>query len=270
MKDFTNTEGGEKAMKLALEKLGYRNVYNMSTFISHTEDFEKWKRVIDNSNNNDNNVDAKTEWGLRGDGDVWDDLLGDYQATVSSPTCYFAPTLIPLYPRAKIIILTRDRQQWYASFSKTVQLMIAKRQRLHLFQSCLPRRASAIVTLGNLLSKSGIGLGTGTEEECLEFFDRYYYTCRKAVEIEGRRREVLEFDVGQGWGPLCGFLGRDVPGGGEGFPMVNDAEAFGVWVGTVQRDLWWELGGYVLFYTGVVVVLVVLVMVGWKRGVGIL
>ena len=34
---------------------------------------------------------------------------------------------------------------------------------------------------------------------------------------------LLEFDVRQGWGPLCAFLGREVPA--MEFPHVNDRES---------------------------------------------
>jgi hypothetical protein len=35
---------------------------------------------------------------------------------------------------------------------------------------------------------------------------------------------LLEFEVAEGWEPLCDFLDRPVPD--EQFPRLNDAEAF--------------------------------------------
>ena len=35
---------------------------------------------------------------------------------------------------------------------------------------------------------------------------------------------MLEYHVKEGWGPLCEFLGKDVPEGE--FPRANDAKAF--------------------------------------------
>ncbi len=35
---------------------------------------------------------------------------------------------------------------------------------------------------------------------------------------------LLEFEVSQGWKPLCDFLGRPVPD--EPFPRLNEAQAF--------------------------------------------
>ena len=35
---------------------------------------------------------------------------------------------------------------------------------------------------------------------------------------------LLEFDVAEGWGPLCAFFGVEVPG--EPFPNLNDRAFF--------------------------------------------
>jgi hypothetical protein len=39
--------------------------------------------------------------------------------------------------------------------------------------------------------------------------------------------KLLEFNVKEGWGPLCSFLGKRVPEG-RLFPRQNDAEQFNV------------------------------------------
>ena len=36
---------------------------------------------------------------------------------------------------------------------------------------------------------------------------------------------MLEWTPGDGWGPLCRFLGREEPGDGRPFPHLNDAAA---------------------------------------------
>lgn len=62
------------AMKHALERLGYRNVYHMSTFVNHTEDYEQWDYIIR----------AKIS-GRHIPRSVWDALLGDYQVSEYHP-----------------------------------------------------------------------------------------------------------------------------------------------------------------------------------------
>lgn len=38
------------------------------------------------------------------------------------------------------------------------------------------------------------------------------------------RERLLEYEVKEGWEPLCRFLGKEVPG--EAFPNVNDKDFF--------------------------------------------
>ena len=50
------------------------------------------------------------------------------------------------------------------------------------------------------------------------------------ARAKAQKRDYLEFDVKQGWRPLCRFLGKDVPRDENGeekpFPRVNDAGAY--------------------------------------------
>lgn len=47
----------------------------------------------------------------------------------------------------------------------------------------------------------------------------------EAVQAEVPAERLLVFEVGQGWDPLCRFLGVPVPDG-EPFPHVNERAAF--------------------------------------------
>jgi hypothetical protein len=51
-----------------------------------------------------------------------------------------------------------------------------------------------------------------------EAYEEYYRKVREAVPLESGRR--LEYSVGEGWEPLCEFLGKDVPN--VPFPRLND------------------------------------------------
>jgi hypothetical protein len=58
-------------------------------------------------------------------------------------------------------------------------------------------------------------------EFALGVFRRHIATVREEVPAE----RLLVFEFGQGWDPLCGFLGVPVPEG-EPFPHVNERAAF--------------------------------------------
>jgi len=138
--------------------------------------------------------------------------------------------------------------------------MIKRREALEIWEWLIrpwvPDQASAIIRLGNLLSRSGVGLGSYGKEECLRFFHNYYEHCR----INLSARNYIDFKVQDGWEPLCRHLGvpvpeRKTPGGWvqEPFPQVNDRDAFGIWTANLQRKLMAEtrrniiIHGLVLF-----------------------
>ncbi|KAJ8130515.1 hypothetical protein O1611_g3114 [Lasiodiplodia mahajangana] len=205
----------------------------MRTFVEHPEDDKYWRQAIK----------AKIS-GHPIPRSVWDDLLGNYQAVVDAPSCYFAIELAEAYPKAKVIILNRDSEKWYNSFANTVQKMIRQRESLEtlewILRPCLPTQVSAIIGIGNLLSRSGVGLGSYDKEECLAFFHKYYADCRARIDPE----RCIDFKVQDGWSPLCKHLGVCVPGHltPDGwvqapFPQVNDTESFHTWVAELQHSM---------------------------------
>ncbi|KAI0965536.1 hypothetical protein F4678DRAFT_476536 [Xylaria arbuscula] len=241
---------GTTSIKLALERLGYRNVYHMRTFVNHTEDYMYWEYV----------VKAKA-FGHHIPRSVWDDLFGDYQA-IDAPGSYFAVELAEAYPNAKVVILNRDSEKWYYSFANTVQETIRRRESFEflewILRPFLPIQASAIVRIGNLLAKSSVGLGTYDREECLKFFYRYYADCRASIASE----RCIDFKVQDGWYPLCKHLGVCVPGHRTShgwiptpFPQANDTESFQSWVTQFQnsmiRQVWRNLIMYGLLLVGI-------------------
>ena len=63
------------------------------------------------------------------------------------------------------------------------------------------------------------------KEFAFETFDRHYEGVRSAIPED----RMLEWDIKEGWEPLCSFLGVDVPD--EPFPHLNDTAAFREMVG---------------------------------------
>lgn len=65
----------------------------------------------------------------------------------------------------------------------------------------------------------------------------------EAIKREVSPDRLLEFEVKEGWGPLCAFLGKEVPE--VEFPRVNDSKDFGdrigVFVGLAMKRVLWKL-----------------------------
>ncbi|KAK5308923.1 hypothetical protein LTR93_012316, partial [Exophiala xenobiotica] len=99
------------SMKVALEKLGYKDVYHMTSILTQNpRDADLWKRAYDAV------YGGKGKWGKK----EWDALLGHCMAVTDVPCIDFTYELVEAYPDAKIILTTRDIDKWEESYSDTV------------------------------------------------------------------------------------------------------------------------------------------------------
>lgn len=150
----------------------------------------------------------------------WDSLLGTCQAVTDQPCAAFAQELLSTYPHAMVILTTRNSvQQWIAS----------ARRLEALWKTYAPSRLVAF------LQKWLIPVKAGSDDaaRALGILHRYAdnvgdpessYTghnnrIRRLCAQEGR--PLLEFNVQDGWAPLCEYLGHDIPD--EPFPHTHSA-----------------------------------------------
>lgn len=161
----------------------------------------------------------------------FDKLLGHCMAVTDVPCAVFWEELMDAYPDAKVILNVRDNADvWYKSFM-----------------------ASSIRLLNGIYGKTWLSLARSyllpdaAGDKCAKFLLKYddsYGSCFKdkqqgtsagktayerhnnAVISKARSqgREVLVYNVKEGWGPLCGFLGHKVPD--EPYPRLNDTEEY--------------------------------------------
>ena len=133
-----------------------------------------------------------------------------------------------VYPNAKVILTTRDPTRWHQSVLNTI---IASRDAIYSFSgriflhlvggfkfSDMAQRLSnkPISELGGV---SLIQAGRSGSAEAADFFEAWNEEVRRSVPKE----QLLEFEVKDGWKPLCDFLDLPVPD--EPFPNVNDSKA---------------------------------------------
>lgn len=67
-----------------------------------------------------------------------------------------------------------------------------------------------------------MGKGEGGFEKMGKEWARKYYE-RLEEKLKSEKREYLDWEVKDGWGPLCEFLGKEVPE--EEFPFGNKGGA---------------------------------------------
>ncbi|KAJ0414711.1 hypothetical protein BJY00DRAFT_318551 [Aspergillus carlsbadensis] len=154
----------------------------------------------------------------------WDRIWGSYEVVtdLASP---FVLELIAAYPDAKVVVAERDFDSWWASFEQRV--LDALYNKYSWLQTFITTR---ILGLRAVPAMQKVHAGFfGTTEFSKESIipnarsahERYYAAIRDAVpevDEQGRRRR-MEYTLGSGWGPLCEFLGKEVPD--EPFPFVN-------------------------------------------------
>ncbi|KAJ3579464.1 hypothetical protein NPX13_g1092 [Xylaria arbuscula] len=154
----------------------------------------------------------------------WDELWGNEYDIVTDIACPFNLELIKAYPDAKVVIVQRDFDGWWKSFEKNIKDKVFEFPKSHiialistLFLGVRPIQSQrkALFGMFDVRSPAGINKARGRE-----VYDEYFKKIREIVPPENR----LEYKIGDGWEPLCKFLGVPVPEGVE-FPRSNDGAA---------------------------------------------
>jgi hypothetical protein len=193
------------SLKAALEELGFGPCYHMIEVFAHPEHADLWQAA----------------W--RGEPVDWEGFLGGYEAAVDWPACTFYEQLMERHPDAKVILTVRDPDRWYESTRSTIYELSMIATRSPLFRLVF----GAI----RLLRFGRVGSGNMADEIIWDgTFDGRFEDKGYAVEVferhneEVRRRvphdRLLVYEVSEGWGPLCEFLGVQEPD--TPFPRLND------------------------------------------------
>ncbi|WP_020576667.1 sulfotransferase family protein [Actinopolymorpha alba] len=203
---------GTTSTKAALEKLGFDPCYHMYEVFTHPDHVDRWLPA----------VEGKTL--------DWDRVLAGYRATLDWPASYFWREQAEAYPEAKVLLTVRDPERWFVSF----RMLTSRNGDLEeLDLTKLPEQAAAVVgamrgmlpvldMMGRSLFGSDwrIGVDEVDEQTAIEAFNRHVSTVKESLPAE----RLLVFDVREGWGPLCEFLGVEPPAD-EPFPRLNDTQA---------------------------------------------
>lgn len=136
---------------------------------------------------------------------------------------FLAISLVPAYPDAKVIIVERDFEAWFKSWT-VIQSLWASGNKLKMITK-LENRCS--IRAGIVSAKFNTGwVGVSRIDQILDketmrkAYNRHYAYIRETVPKE----LLLDFKLSEGWAPLCAFLGKQVPE--QPFPHVNEAAAY--------------------------------------------
>jgi len=185
----------------------------------------------------------------------WDALFGTYDV-VTDVGALFADQLAAAYPAARVVVVQRDFDRWWASYQAQVSdglLSWWGAAAVWLLETT-SGPLGGWVTRKAMLGAFGAADQAGVRRNARAAYQAYYDGVRAAVPPERR----LEYRLADGWGPLCAFLGKDVPD--VPFPRVNDRASHSAWqtarfralvlaaAKRVQGYVWGGLGAVVVAY----------------------
>ena len=187
---------GTTSLARALEMLGCKPCYHMQVAMKRYRDMRFWVRAA------------------AGEAVDFRRFFNGYRATVDWPSCEFYRELMALYPQAKVVLNVRDPQSWYDSTHETLWTID---QVLPWWFPPVMRRMH-----DDLIWNGRFGGRFTDRQEAVAIFNRHLEQVRRTVPPE----RLLEWEVKQGWEPLCRFLGRPVPSPDVPFPHLNDRRFF--------------------------------------------
>lgn len=190
---------GTVSLRAALERLGFGPVYG--GVVTKPDDGQLWLGAF------------------RGEPMDWKRLFDGCEAALNWPVCAFWEQLIEVYPEAKVILTVRDPERWYESMGNTSYAMRRSGQFREVAATSPDRRHFA--DLIDVLWQQWFNDRFEDKEHALASYQRHIESVKAGVPPE----RLLVFEVQQGWGPLCEFLGVEPPTD-EPFPRLNDTDSF--------------------------------------------
>jgi len=198
---------GTLTQKLALEELGFAPCYHWVDLLADLSQLELWERAMD------------------GEAD-WPRIFGGSRSTVDWPGGYFYRELSEVYPDAKVLLSVREPESWERSFRDTIWTMSHGQSVMPLLSRA---RAEIDPTWGRYLAfvdrmfwgpQGTFADGHAEPRMLIEQMVGHTEQVKQAVPEE----RLLVWEVGEGWGPLCEFLG--VPEPDSPLPHANDRDTF--------------------------------------------
>lgn len=143
----------------------------------------------------------------------WPAIYEGYRSAVDWPTAGFARELAETHPEARFVVNHRAPEGWADSYGDTIDRLLVER-------AALPAHIQDWIDMVvRVTTRTGFPPGLD-RAGLLRAFAAHLDTVRALIPPD----RLLVFDVRQGWGPLCAFLGVPVPD--EPFPRSNDRAEF--------------------------------------------
>lgn len=189
---------GTMSMKLALEALGFGPCHHMEEVLGDPEKhLHHWLAAS------------------KGEAIDWDEALAGYESCVDWPTAAYWRELAAYYPDAKILLPTRSAESWYNSISRTIFTVMKEGM---ANPSDEPDPFGEM--LGNMIVGNTFKGNIDDPDHCMDIFNKNVQAVKDAFEGD----KLFVYNIGDGWEPLCKWLGVPVPD--LPFPRTNNQKEF--------------------------------------------
>jgi hypothetical protein len=182
---------GTMSLKLALERLLGGTCHHMMEVFAHPDEVPVWHAA------------------MRGEPVDFPQFLAGYTAIVDYPGAAVWRELAAAFPDAPVLLSTRaSAEAWWESASNTI----------------LVRRPDVAVDERRRMVDEMFLRSLGGDISDREAVTAAYEAHNAAVRSEIPAGRLVEYQPGDGWGPLCAALDLPVPD--EPFPHTNTREEF--------------------------------------------
>ncbi len=195
---------GTKSMYDALGILGLGPCHHMHEVLGTPGQADIWRAVAADPGSAD-----------------WAEVFRGYRAQVDWPGARVWHEASIAFPQAKVIHTERPEEDWWNSYSKTIGAFFT-----HAPDLPLPPPIKELFGWMKPFIVDQV-MGDHTSKEAA--LAAYRANNRKVREVIPAGR-LLVFNVAEGWGPLCAFLGVPVPD--APFPQTN-----------ARKEFWETFGG---------------------------
>lgn len=186
---------GTYSLKLAINELGFGPCHHMEEVLHNMNvQIPLWKDV------------------LRGQAD-WSAIYANYHSAVDWPTAGYFRELYDEFPEARFILTHRDPDSWASSFGSTIYTLLSTRDDAPAEMHDWLEMCAAVI------EKAGFPPGLAHKQ-----LKEAFIAHNEAVKAAIPARQLLVFEVKDGWQPLCDFLALPVPD--MSFPRTNDRQEF--------------------------------------------
>lgn len=180
---------GTDSMRTALNMLGFGPTHHMFEIMEHPQQKQMWRALA------------------QGADPDWEALFAGYRSCVDWPSAFYWRELIEVYPDAKVLLTWRTPESWWDSFEKTIVRSV--------------RDTDDPESLGKtLIERRTFGGWMDDRDHVIAVYKAHVDAVIATVPAE----RLLVHKLGDGWAPLCAFLGVPVPD--EPYPDRNKTREF--------------------------------------------